>query len=156
MYSVNGRNTATTATADHAVWALWNPHATQRIKVVSFSMFANAAGTAGWAGRLRRISARGATPSATITPGITQQSTRGVAPASGVLLDLGAFGTEPTSDGTVDSSIRFTFAAVAAAGLVYPIPGGIEIGPGAGLEFIQIPATASVAFDIAVSWLEDW
>lgn len=154
MYSVNGRTAATAATADHACWGFWNPHGTQRVKLVSFAMFANTAPAAGWAGRLRRITARG-TPATTVTPGIAQHSTRGAAPVSGVLLDLAAYSVQPTLD-TVDSSLRFTFAAVAAAGVVYPIPGGIELGPGAGIAFIQVPATASVAFDIGVSWLEDW
>lgn len=154
MYSVNGRNAATAATADHAVWQLWNPHATQRIKLVSFFMFANAAGTAGWAGRLRRTTARG-TAGSTVTPGIAQHSTRGVAPVSGALLDLAAFTVQPTLD-TVDSSMRTTLSAAAAAGLVFPIPGGIEIPPSTGIAFIQVGATASIAFDLGVSWLEDW
>lgn len=155
MYSVNGRNAATAATADHVVWALWNPHSTQRVKVVSFGMFANTAPAAGWAGRLRRITARG-TAGSTVTPGIQGHSTRGVAPVSGLLLDLAAHSVQPTLDTAPDQGLRFTFAAVAGSGILQPIPGGVEIGPGAGLAFIQIPATASVAFDISVSWLEDW
>lgn len=155
MYSANGRNAATAGTADHAVWALWNPHATQRIKLVSFSQFANTAPAAGWAGRLRRITARG-TAGSTVTPVITAHSTHGAAPVSGALLDLAAYSVQPTLDTAPDQGLRFTFAAVAASGIVYPIPGGIELPPGAGIAFIQIPATASVAFDISVSWLEDW
>lgn len=155
MYSVNGRNAATAATADHAVWSFWNPHATQRIKVVSFGVFGNTAPAAGWAGRLRRITARG-TAGSTVTPVITAHSTRGAAPVSGALLDLAAFSVQPTLDTAPDQSLRFTFAAVAGSGIVYPIPGGIELGPLAGIAFIQVPAVASVAFDIFVSWLEDW
>lgn len=156
MYSVNGRNAATAATADHAVWSLWNPHATQRVKLVSLSMFAQgAAPAAGWAGRLRRITARG-TAGSTVTPVITSHSTRGAAPPSGLLLDLAAFTGQPTLDTAPDQSLRFVFAAVQASGIVYPIPGGLEIGPGAGIAFIQVPATASAVFDIGVAWLEDW
>jgi hypothetical protein len=155
MYSTNGRNAATAATADHAVWSLWNPHATQRIKLWSFSMYAqSAAPAAGWAGRLRRISARG-TPGSTVTPGREAHSTHGVAPVSGVLLDLAAFTGQPTLV-SGDVSLRFVFPALQGAGVFYTIPGGIEIPPGAGVAFIQVPATASVQFDIAVSWLEDW
>jgi len=62
---------------------------------------------------------------------------------------------QPTLDG-IDLALGFTFAAVQASGFVYPIPGGIELGPGAGVAFIQVPATASVVFDISASWLEDW
>lgn len=155
MYSVRGRNAATAATADHAVWGFWNPHATQRIKVIAFSMFAqSAAPAAGWSGRLRRITARG-TPGSTVTPAIQNHSLYGVAPPSGVLLDVAAYSVQPTLN-SLDLGIGYTFAAVQGSGIVYPIPGGIEIGPGAGLAFIQVPATASVAFEISISWLEDW
>lgn len=155
MYSVRGRNAATAATADHAVWSLWNPHSTQRIKLISFSMFAqSAAPAAGWSMRLRRITARG-TAGSTVMPGISNHSTRGVAPVSGVLLDLAAFSVQPTLD-SVDLAIGYTFAAVQGSGINFPIPGGIELGPGAGVACIQAPATASVAFEVSASWLEDW
>ncbi|HYT45042.1 MAG TPA: hypothetical protein VEP90_22130, partial [Methylomirabilota bacterium] len=109
---------------------------------------------AGFGVRLRRITARG-TAGSTVTPGISNDSKRGAAPVSGYLLDLAAFTVQPTLD-TVDMGIGFTFSAVQGSGLVYPIPGGIEIGPGAGLACIQVPATASVTFDISTVSLEDW
>lgn len=155
MYSVRGRNAATAATALHAVWGFWNPHSTQRIKVVSFSMFAQStAPAAGWSVAFRRITARG-TPGSTVTPGIVHHSTRGVAPPSGALLDLAAYSAQPTLEAG-DIAPGFTFAAVQGSGIVYPIPGGIEIPPGTGIACIQIPAQASVAFEISVTWLEDW
>lgn len=155
MYTVRGRNAATAATADHAVWGFWNPHATQRIKAISFSMFAQGgAPAAGWSGRLQRITARG-TPGTTATPGIQNHSIRGVAPPSGVLLDLAAYTAQPTLD-VGDLGLGYTFAAVQGSGIVYPIPGGIEIPPGAGLVFIQVPAVASVIFETTLTWLEDW
>lgn len=156
MYSVRGRNAATAATADHVVWTFWNPHATQRIKVISFSMFAQgAAPAAGWSGRIIRTTTRG-TAGSTVTPGIANHSTRGIAPPSGVLLDLAAFSVQPTLDATTTPHFGFTFAAVQASGIVYPIPGGIEIGPGAGIAFAQVPATASAVFEISLHWMEDW
>jgi len=80
-----------------------------------------------------------------------------VAPVSGVLLDLATYSAQPTLlASSVDIGPRFVFSAVQASGIVYPIPGGIEIGPGAGVAMIQVPATASVVFDISVVWLEDW
>jgi hypothetical protein len=155
MYTVRGRTAATAATADHAIAALWNPHTTQRIKVVSFAIFKQGgAGTAGDAIRLRRITARG-TAGSTVTPGIAQHSTRGIAPPSGAVLDLAAYTTQPTLD-TVDLGIGWVAPAVQGAGLVYPIPGGIEIPPGAGLAIIQVAATAWPASEITFSWLEDW
>ena len=154
MYIVRGRTAATAATADHALCALWNPHATQRVKIVQFGVFKSAAGTAGDAIRLRRITARG-TAGSTVTPGIAQHSTRGVAPVSGVLLDLAAYSVQPTLD-TLDSGLPWVAAAVAGAGVIYPIPNGIEIGPGAGLSIIQVAATAWPISDVAFVWLEDW
>jgi hypothetical protein len=40
--------------------------------------------------------------------------------------------------------------------MVYPIPGGIEIGPGAGVAMIQVAAVITPIMDISVTWLEDW
>lgn len=155
MYSIRGRNAATAATADHAIWGFWNPHSTQRIKLVSFSMFAqSAAPAAGFSCRLRRTTARG-TAGSTVTPGISAHHSRGVAPPSGVLLDLAAYSVQPTLD-TNDLGLGFTFAATQSSGITYPIPGGIELGPGAGIACIQVAATASAQFEISVSWLEDW
>jgi hypothetical protein len=157
MYSVRGRNAATAATADHAVWGFWNPHSTQRIKLIALSMFAQSGAPAsGYTVRLRRITARG-TAGSTVTPNISNHSLRGAAPPSGVLLDLAAYSVQPTLEASsVDFGLGYTFANSQASGIVYPIPGGIEIGPGAGIAAIQVPATASVQFDISLSWLEDW
>ena len=155
MYSARGRNAATAATADHVVWQMWNPHATQRVRLVSFSMFAQgAAPAAGWSGRLRRSTSTG-TAGSTVTPDIDNHSIRGAAPPSGVLLYLAAFTVQPALDAS-ELGLGFTFAAVQGSGIVYPIPGGIEIPPGAGIAFSQVPATASVVFEITLSWLEDW
>jgi hypothetical protein len=73
-----------------------------------------------------------------------------------VVLDLAAYSVQPTLDTAPDSVFGYTFAAVQASGVIYPIPGGVELGPGAGIAFIQVPATASVVFEISLSWLEDW
>lgn len=157
MYSVRGRNAATVGTADHAIWGFWNPHSTQRIKLISFSMWAqSAAPAAGYSARLRRISAQG-TAGSTVTPNSSNDSRLGVAPVSGAVLNLAAYSVQPTLlASSVDFGLGFTFAAVQASGFVYPIPGGIEIGPGAGVAMIQVPATASVVFEITLTWLEDW
>jgi hypothetical protein len=118
-------------------------------------MFANAAPAAGWAGRFIRISARG-TAGSTVTPAIQNHSERAIAPPSGLLLDLSAYSVQPTLDSTATPLFGYTFAAVSGSGFVYPIPGGWILGPGAGIGFAQVPATASVAFDVNASWLEDW
>ena len=156
MYSVRGRAPATAATADHACFQLWNPHSTQRIKVIRVSFFAQTAATAGWVGRFRRTSARG-TPGSTVTPNISNHSEIAVAPVSGALLDLAQFSAQPTLlASSVDLGIGYPFPAVIGAGISLPIPGGIVIGPGAGLAFIQVPATASPILEVTFDWLEDW
>lgn len=154
MYTVRGRTVATAATADHGVAALWNPHATQRIKVVQCALVASAAPSAGATIKLRRMTARG-TGGSTVTPGIQHHSTRAVAPPSGVLLDLAAYTVQPTFD-TGDLGLGWILAAVAASGVVYPIPGGIEIPPGAGLAIVTGAAIAIPASDVTFVWYEDW
>lgn len=156
MYSVRGRTTATAATADHAIAQLWNPHATQRIKVISFALFKTTTGTAADSLRLRRSSGRGATPSSTVTPGIENHSERAVAPPSGVLLDMGAFGTQPTLVAASELGPDWIAAAFAAAGINYAIPGGIVVPPGTGLVIAQITATAWPISGVTFVWLEDW
>lgn len=157
MYTVRGRSAATAATADHAICTLWNPHATQRVKVLQWSLFKQGgAGAAGDSIRLRRISARG-TPGSTVTPGISNHSELAAAPVSGLLLDLAAFTTQPTLlASSVDMGIGWDAAAVQGAGLVYPIPGGLIIPPGAGIAIIQVAGTAWPASEVAFVWLEDW
>ena len=155
MYSVRGRTAATAATADHAICALWNPHATQRIKVVTFTIVAQGTPGAGLAWRFRRTSARG-TAGSTVTPGITNDHRNAVAPVSGVLLDLASFGgSQPTLTGN-DLGIDWVLAAVQASGIVFPFPGGIEIPPAAGLALIQVAATAMPICDVTFDWLEDY
>jgi hypothetical protein len=154
MYTVRGRTAATAATADHGVSAIWNPHATQRIKIVQFSLCAAVAPGSASGIKLRRITARG-TAGSTVTPGIQHHSQRGVAPPSVCLCDLAAYSVQPTFD-TGDLGLGWILPAVVAAGIIYPIPGGIEVGPGAGLAIVTNAAIIVPASDVAWAWLEDW
>ena len=154
MYSVRGRTAATAATADHACATLWNPHSTHRIRVVQISLCASAAPSAGCTLKLRRATARG-TAGSTVTPGVMHHSLRAIAPPSGAVLDLAAYTTQPTFE-TGDLGLGWVLAAVAAAGVIYPIPNGIEIPPGAGLSITTGAAIAIPASDVTFFWLEDW
>jgi len=154
MYTVRGKTVATAATADHAIAELWNPHSTQRIKVIQLAVFKSAAGAAGDSFRLRRTSARG-TAGSTVTPVQANHSTNGVAPVSGALLDLAAFTVQPTLVAG-ELGPDWIAAAFAAAGLTYAIPGGIEIPPGAGLAIVQAAATIWPISGVTFVWLEDW
>lgn len=155
MYTARGRTTTTTAAADNAVATLWNPHSTHRIKVIAISICVAIAPSAGSTPKLRRVTARG-TPASTVNPGIAQHSERSIAPPSGALLDLGTYSAQPTFD-TGDLGFGWVLAAVAASGIVYPLPAnGIIIPPGAGLCIATGSAVAIPASDITFTWLEDW
>lgn len=154
MYSVRGRSAATAATAGHAVFQVWNPHTTQTIKLVQLAIFKTGAGTAADSIRFQRSTARGVAGS-TVTPDIDNHSIRGIAPPSGFLLDLAAFTTQPTLDAS-ELVLGWTAAALAASGIIYPIPGGVEIPPGTGIVCTQVAATAWPASEITVVVLEDW
>ena len=155
MYTVRGRSAATVATADHVIAQVWNPHASARIKVVSFAIFKQGgAGAAGDSLRLRRSTARG-TAGSTVTPDIDTHSERAIAPPSGFLLDLAAFSVQPTLD-TSDFGIGWTAPAVVGAGIVYPIPSGIVVPFGTGLVLVQVAATVWPISEITFAVLEDW
>lgn len=81
----------------------------------------------------------------------------GVAPVSGALLDMSAYSVQPTLlASSVDLGPRVSYHNIQGGGMVYPIPGGIEIGPGAGVAMIQVAAVITPIMDISVTWLEDW
>lgn len=155
MYSVRGRSSATGAVVDRVIATLWNPHTTQRIKVIQYSLVVAIAPAASAGFKLKRISTRG-TPGTTEIPGLPNHSQGAIAPPSGALLDLGAYGVEPTVVGA-ELGPGWPLAAVAASGFIYPIPSsGIEIAPGTGLALCNIGAVITPAADISFAWLEDW
>jgi len=153
VYTVRGRTAATAANANDTIAQLWNPSSSQRLRLIQFGLIKNAAGTAGDSFRLRRTSARG-TAGSTVTPGQAHHSIFGVAPVSGALLDLAAFTVQPT---LVAGELGPDWIAnsLTACGLHYPIPGGIEIPPGAGLALVQAAATIWPISGVTFVWLED-
>jgi|SRR5712692_6658608 len=153
MYSVSGEPAAV-GTIDNAIAALWNPHASQFVKVIQVQIAFTAAPTAAYRIKVRRISARG-TAGSTITPGIANHSLRGIAPPSGALLDLAAYSVQPTFDGD-NIGPGWVFSAVASAGLIYPIPGGFQVGPGAGLALVAAATIAGAISRVTYVFLEDW
>jgi hypothetical protein len=148
-YRVSGTTAATAATDQHAICALWNPHATKSIICREISVVAFAAPGAGAGFLVRRISVRG-TAGSTVTPGAVNETDEdpGTNPLSGYLLDLAAYSVQPTLvAGDLDA---WVFAAVAASGIVKPYPEGIYIGPGRGLVLVNRAAiifpTSEVSF----------
>lgn len=127
-----GLTTATAATADHGVFAVWNPSATKRIRLLEFGLCALTAPVAGAGFYFRRISARG-TPASTVTPVAANVDENDTTPVSGWLLDLGAYSVQPTLvAGPLPPG--WVLSAVIGSGLIYPWSGiGIQIPPGTGL-----------------------
>jgi len=150
-YSVRGRTVATAATQDHGVATLWNPHATTRLVVYEVGLCATAAPAAAASFYLRRASARG-TAGSTVTPGIQHNFARGIAPPSGALLDLATYTGQPTFE--TGGFMGWVLAAVAASGIIVPIPRGIEVPPGAGLSIVTAAAVAVPASEVWFGWQE--
>lgn len=152
LAAVRGLTTATAATADHAIAAVWNPHATKRISLLELAIFAAAAPGAAAGFYLRRISVRG-TAAAAAAPGIPNSYQGDTAPVSGWALDLGAYTVQPTLAAGAGIGYGFVFAAVAASGIVLPLR-GIEIPPGAGLALLNRAAIAVPACEISATVTE--
>jgi hypothetical protein len=152
VFSVRGQSAATAATANHAIGALWNVGtSSKRIRVIETGLFKTAAGTAADSLVLQRITARG-TAGSTITPDADNAWTADTAPGSGALLDLAAYSAQPTL--ATPPLWGWAAAAVAASGVIWPTPRGIELPSGTGLALIQIKATAWPASEVYFVWEE--
>ena len=101
---------------------------------------------------VRRSTARGATPASTVTPDADNAVDGRAAPVSGALLDLGAFGTQPT----VIVNMRLYRGGGPtnvgqALGLFFPIPIGVP--PSTGL-CITTSSAAILNLDTTFVWEE--
>lgn len=129
MYVVQGKTAATAATIDHAIAALWNPHASIRLKVAAIHVFKQGAGAADEP-VIRRSTTRG-TAGSTITPTNVNDFERVTAPPSGALLDLAAFSAQPTLE-----ALGLHGAVIASAvgsGLMWVFSEPLEVPAGNGL-----------------------
>lgn len=157
MYSVRAVvNTTGGGGAGNAFFGLWNPHADQIVKVRRIVVCMDS-GSANFVGNFARSSARG-TPASTITPDISNDSRRAVAPPSGVLLDLGVYTVQPTIDAG-DLGIILAPSSDNAAGargeiLMQDLGGGLYIPPGTGLCFVSRTSGAPT-FELGFTWSED-
>lgn len=148
---IAGRTAATAATANHAAAGIWNPHATDRIKLVGVDVVVTTAGVANLG--LLRATTRG-TPGSTITPVIQSTLARDVAPPSGFLLDLAAYTVQPTLDSAVAYLWRWNIPAAIGAGVIYRFPAPIEIPPGAGIVLVTPVAVIFPISDVTF-WIDD-
>ena len=150
-FRVSGRSGATAATDAHALFAIWNPHSTARLRVLDSHINATVAPGAGAGLELRRITARG-TAGSTITPTIENDDARAVAPPSGALLDLAVYSVQPTVVAAAGALFSWTYAAVAASGLIVPFGTGIEVPPGTGLAWLNTSAIIFPISEVGWSW----
>jgi hypothetical protein len=150
-YSVAGRSLATAATANHVGAQLWNPSTSLPVWVRELHWFQTGAVVSNPA--ITRSSARGATPTATVTPDIDNHYDRALAPPSGVVLELATFGTQPTID-TVPLA-RYNQPAAAGSGFILVFgDDGIEVKPGTGLVVATLVAVILQPADVTVVWEE--
>lgn len=97
-YAAGGRSTAAnTAAVGDPLALLWNPSASVSIFLREFR-YARTVATAGGPLALARVTARGSSPGATVTPDIDSDFEKALAPPSGALIDLGLWsGTFPNA-----------------------------------------------------------
>lgn len=143
---------ATAATAGLVVANIWNPHATVRPRLTEIHV-CNQSGASVGNAVLRRTTARGTVPAATVTPDIDNNLDRTLPPPSGLVIDLGpTFTTQPTVDAS--DLYRWTVTAAVGAGIVWTMPAGLVIPPGTGLAIVTSAAIAFPIADITCVWDE--
>lgn len=131
FFSVAGRSANTAATADHVAAQLWNPDATRGLWVVEIHVQKTSTATADSHG-IVRSSARGATPTTTVTPDLDNDFEREVTPDTGAVLELATFGTQPTL--ATPYLYRGVLPAAIGSAVQYVFPGdGIKVPFGTGL-----------------------
>ena len=149
-HSVGGRTVATAVTAGHVIAQFWNPHATARIWVVGIDLCA-LTGAALSSLTLQRSTARGATPTATVTPDLDNAFERDNANAAGMVLDLATFGTQPTLDASV--LWRWSLPAAPGAGFMKPWGRpGLAIPPLSGICLANFGGALFPASDVTFTF----
>ncbi len=147
-WSIGGRSLATTAVANQVGAQLWNPSTTRAVWVTAISLAQTGAVVSNPA--LKRSTARGATPTATVTPTIANDWDRLLSPPTASVLELATFGTAPTLEGV--PLFSWNNPAAAGSGFIMPFESkdlhGIEIGPASGLCIYTPVAVILQPFDV--------
>lgn len=131
FFAVAGRSANTAATADHVGAQLWNPDASRSLWVVEIHIQKSTTATAD-SHSIQRSSARGGTPTTTVTPDLDNDFEREITPDTGAVLELATFGTQPTL--STPAMYRGNLPAAIGAAAQYVFPGaGIRVPFGTGL-----------------------
>jgi len=149
-YALGGRTVATAATANHVAAQLWNPSTTIPIWVRQLWVCSTTAGVSNLA--VNRSNARGATPTATVTPDIDSDLEKYVTPTTATVLELATFGTQPTLD--APAMFRWNLPAVIGAGFIFVWDPPIKVPPASGLCLYTPTAVILPASDITFVWDE--
>jgi hypothetical protein len=149
FYSVRGLTVATAATADHAIFSVWNPSGTKRIELLEIGVFAVTAPTAGAGFYRRRITARG-TAGSTATPTAANALEADAAPDSGFLLDLAVFTVQPTLAAAPGMGPAVVMPNSIGAGVIIPFAYDTIIPPGQGVAFCNRAAIIMPACEVWV------
>lgn len=142
-----------TAGLDESFGAIWNPSSTRRIVVLQATLLMRDFDAPPNALYICRISARGVAAS-TVTPDEDNAEDGVSAPASGFLVDLAEYSTQPT---LLLPALYGPFAFPAggagaeASGFVLPLPmpRGVTIAPGQGMAIVErLASTFSGTWDV--------
>lgn len=149
-FEVGGRTANTAATANHVAAQLWNPDSTKPIYVREIHWAQLNATISNVA--LQRSSARGATPTSTVTPDADNAYNAQTAPPSASVLELSTFGTQPT---LATPPIRRTnLPAAIGSGFIWVFEPPLEIRPATGLCIATPVAVILQAADVTFIWDE--
>ena len=148
-YSV-GTRTATGADIGEVLYALWNPHASIALRVVSIEL--DRQGTESIEVAFHRITTRG-TPGATETPDADNHFGRRAAPPSGALLDRGNYSAAPTIENPALG--MFKPGVVTGSGFQWDFrQRPIIVDAGTGLAIVVTQAAIAAASDGSFMWDE--
>ena len=147
---LGGRTAATAATANVAGCALWNPHASIRLRVYEIWWCKTVATVDNLA--LVRISARG-TATSSITAVQANETDYAGAPTSGAILDV-TYSAQPTIISSTAPLMRWNLPAAVGSGAIWSFPEEIEIPAGQGLAIITPPAVILQPADVTFRWAE--
>lgn len=151
QFSVGGRTAASAATANHVGAQFWNPSSSRSVYVTAVSWFQTVATVSNPA--IQRSSARGATPTTTVTPDIDNNWDRDVAPASAAVLELATFSSQPTLAGP--DLFKANLPAAIGSGFLVPFTGrGIKVPAGTGLCVYTPVAVILQPADCTFFWEE--
>ena len=145
-YGLSGPTAATAATADNAIFSVWNPSTTRSIFVKELHLFKTTAGAADIP-NIRRISAKG-TITTSFASAIEADFDHAIAPPSVAEIDL-VFSAQPTFAGTAARGLLGSCVPAAiGAGLMWVFEEPIMVKSATGL---CVATGSALAFPVSIA-----